>query len=72
MSNIRNIVRQAVDQAVEAGAAENVSADTVGRYFLEAVLDLYRSNRPIDDIRSELEFHLENLDPEGDHTFMRP
>ncbi len=58
--------------ALEAGAAAKIPADSIARAMLEQVLDIYRAGRSLADIASELNFVIENLDPDGDHTFSRP
>lgn len=58
--------------ALAEGEVEKIPADVIARAFLERVLEVYRAGRSLEDIASELSFHIDNLDPEGDHMFMRP
>lgn len=72
MRDIWSIVRPLVDTCLAEARAEGHPADTVGRALLSMAIDIYRRERSIEDIRSELEAAIENLDPDEDHTFMRP
>jgi len=72
MRDIWSIVRPHVDASLAEAAAEGHPADTVGRAFLSMAIDIYRRERSLDDIRRELEFAMENLDPDEDYNFMRP
>jgi hypothetical protein len=72
MSGIWSIVHPHVEAAVADAAKTGYPADAVGRALLGMAIDLFRRERPIDDIRRELEAALENLDPDEDYTFMRP
>jgi hypothetical protein len=40
--------------------------------MLSFVIEIYRSNREADDIRAELQYAMDNLDPDQDYEFMRP
>ena len=72
MSDISTIVRRHVDAAVAEAGEQGFPAETVARTMLSFVLAIYRQERDIADIRSELENVIENLDPDGEYTFMRP
>ncbi len=72
MSSAFEISSKFMRAAIEEGQAAKIPADVMARAFLERVLEVYRQGRSIDDIASELSFHIDNLDPDGDHTFMRP
>ena len=65
-------MRKHVDAAVAEAGEQGIPADTVARTLLAFVIDIYRRERAVEDIRSELEYALENLDPDQDYTFMRP
>lgn len=72
MTKARDIVTRHVEAALEEAAAEKIPADSIGRLLLEKAIDIYRAERPIADIASELTAAAENLDPDGDYMFMRP
>jgi len=72
MSSAFEISTKFMQAALEEGVTNKIPADVMARAFLERVLEVYRKGRPLADIASELSFHIDNLDPEGDHTFMRP
>lgn len=72
MRDIWSIVRPIVDTCLAEARAEGHPPDTVGRALLGMAIDIYRRERSLDDIRSELEAAIENLDPDEEHNFMRP
>lgn len=72
MASAHEIVRKHMQEALAEGAAQQIPPDVIGRAFLESVLDVYRQSRSFADIASELRFHSDNLDPDGDQAFMRP
>jgi len=72
MSSAFEISRSHMNAALEAGEKARIPADTIARAMLERVLEVYRAGRSLEDIASELSFHIENLDPDADHMFMRP
>ena len=72
MSSAFEISRSHMQAALKEGEAQKIPADVIARAFLDQVLEIYRTGRSLADIASELNYHIENLDPEGDHTFMRP
>jgi len=59
-------------EALAEAAVNNIPHDVLARAFLEGVLDVYRQTRGLADIASELQFHADNLDPDGDQVFIRP
>ncbi len=72
MASAHEIARKHLQAALAEGAALHIPADVIGRAFLDSVLDLYRLTRSFQDIASELRFHIDNLDPDGDQIFTRP
>lgn len=72
MSNAFEISCRQMKAALDEGAAKNIPPDVIARAMLERVLETYRAGRSLEDIASELNFHIDNLDPDGDHMFMRP
>lgn len=72
MTDTSTIVRRHVDAALAEAAETGIPADTVARSLLAFAIDIYRRERDIADVRSELEYALDNLDPDQDYIFMRP
>lgn len=72
MASAHEIARTHLAAALTQARAAQIPDDVTGRAFLEKILDLYRETRSPEDIASELQFHAENLDPDGDQVFMRP
>ncbi len=72
MRSAFEISNQYMQAALDEGAAAKIPADVIARALLERVLEVYRAGRSLEDIASELAFHMDNLDPDGDHMFMRP
>ena len=72
MSNDRQVVGELFADLVRKTAEAGIPEDVVGRLLLGEVVALWREKRSIDDIRSELTFIGDNLDPDTDYAFMRP
>ncbi|MEQ1887739.1 MAG: hypothetical protein ABL951_01010 [Alphaproteobacteria bacterium] len=72
MSSAYEISKKHMQAALEEGAAAKIPADVIARAILDQVLEIYRAGRTLADISSELSFHIDNLDPDRDHEFMRP
>ena len=72
MSKAREIVPRHVAAALEEAKADQIPADSIGRIMLEKVIEIYRQERPLDDIARELIAAAEHLDPDEDFMFMRP
>lgn len=72
MTSAYDIARRCMLEALAEAAANNIPNDVLARAFLEGVLDIYRQTRGLADIASELQFHADNLDPDGDQIFIRP
>lgn len=72
METDADLVRRHI--ATLRGQAEKVglSTDVLGRLLLGEVIELWRQERPHEDIARELVFAAENLDPETDYVFTRP
>jgi hypothetical protein len=70
--SLSTVVKKHVDAAVAEAAAEGHPADIVARTMLSFVIEIYRENRDLEDIRSELQYAMDNLDPDQDFEFMRP
>lgn len=61
-------LEQAISEAKEAG----FDADGTARYMLSWVVSKYLEYRPVEDVRSELQFVADTCDPDTDYIFMRP
>jgi len=72
MTSARDIVTRHVASALEEAAAQNVPTDVVGRLLLEKAIGVWKQERSLDDIATELTNAAENIDPDNDYAFMRP
>lgn len=70
--SISDLARRHVDAALDEGTARGQAADAVARAILNAVVEVYRRERGVADIRRELAFVAEHLDDDEDFPFMRP
>lgn len=59
-------------QAALKEAGRNVSSDLLGRAMLGEVVAMWRRDRSLDDIKTELEYTADNIDPDEEYAFMRP
>ena len=66
------IARKHVDQALAEARATDSGADALGRHLIDAVIAHWLKTRPIDDVRRELQFMVDTVDPDTDFIFMRP
>ena len=69
--DVNDICRDHLAAAIKA-AGSNSSADVVGRAMLSQIIAVWRQERSIADIKSELEYAADNLDPDEEYVFMRP
>jgi hypothetical protein len=58
----------AMDEAKTTGQ----DSEAICRALLNLVVAKYLETRPVDDVRSELNFLADNCDPDADFAFMRP
>lgn len=72
MRSAYEISKKSMQIALDEGAQYKIPRDVVARALLDRVLEIYLAERSVEDIASELSFHIDNLDPEGDHVFTRP
>lgn len=70
--SLSNLVKKHLDAAVAEAGEQGHPPDIVARTMLSFVIEVYRQQRDIDDIRSELQYAMDNLDPDQDYEFMRP
>ncbi len=66
------LVQGLFESLVEEASREGIPDDVLGRLLIDQVVRLWSRKRSFDDIRSELLFVAENVDPDTDHEFMRP
>jgi hypothetical protein len=70
--SLSQLVKKHIDAAVAEAGDDGHPPDAVARTMLSFVIEIYRSNREADDIRAELQYAMDNLDPDQDYEFMRP
>ncbi len=68
----REIIKTHFAALLANARANHIPDDVVGRLVLEQVIQLWRAERSLADIASELQFSIDNLDPEIEFSFMRP
>ena len=72
MMSLSQLVKKHIDAAVAEAGGHGHPPDAVARTMLSFVIEIYKSNREADDIRAELQYAMDNLDPDQDYEFMRP
>lgn len=72
MTDEKSLVDRHVDALIAEAAAAGIPGDALGRQLLHRVVELWRSERSVDDVASELRFTADSLDPDADFEFMRP
>jgi hypothetical protein len=70
--SLSKLVKKHLDAAVAEAGEQGHPPDIVARTALSFVIEIYRQNRDIDDIKSELQYAIDNLDPDQEYEFMRP
>lgn len=65
------LVNRHVEAALVEAAANGVPSETVASNLITEAVRILKGHRPLDDIRSELQFAIENLE-DRDYEFMRP
>ena len=70
--SVSKIVKKHLDAAIAEAGRHGHQPETVARTMLSFVLAVYREDREIADIREELQYIIENLDPDEPYEFMRP
>jgi hypothetical protein len=66
------LVKRHVATLVEEACAAKIPTDVLGRLLLQQAVELWKRERSLDDIASELKFTADGLDPDADFEFMRP
>lgn len=72
MASISTIVKKHVEAAVAEAGETGYSREEVARSMMSFVMQIYRENRPVEDIAEELRYIIDNLDPDEQYAFMRP
>jgi hypothetical protein len=66
MTSAYGLAKQHLDAGVAEAKSLNIDSNTYGQALIWKVLEMYtESGRSFEDIASELEFTMENLDGEG-------
>ena len=68
----RKFVAQGVEKLLAEATAEKMLLDVVGRHLIESAIGIWRQTRSSDDIASELQFMIDNMDDDKEYPFMRP
>jgi hypothetical protein len=66
------LVKRHVEALVREASAAKIPTDVLGRLLLQQAVELWKRERGVDDIASELRFAADGLDPDADFEFMRP
>lgn len=70
--SVSTTVKKHLDAAIAEAGEQGHPPETVARTMLSFVIAVYREHRDVADIREELQYAMENLDPDQDYEFMRP
>jgi len=66
------IARKHFDAALHEAEACACGSATVGRHMIDTVIAHFLKSREVDDVRKELQFMIDTMDPDTDFIFMRP
>ncbi|MBT3334050.1 MAG: hypothetical protein HOK21_04500 [Rhodospirillaceae bacterium] len=69
---VSSIVKKHVEAAVAEAGEQGHPPENVARSMLSFVIAIYRENRDVADIIEELQYSINNLDPDQEYEFMRP
>ncbi len=70
MSNWEMVNRH-VEAVLAEASTRGVPPETVASILIAEAIRILKTSRPVDDIRAELQFAIENL-TDRDYEFMRP
>jgi hypothetical protein len=70
MSNWEMVHRH-VEAALAEASTRGTPPDAVASLLISEAIRILKASRPVDDIRAELQFAIENL-TDRDYEFMRP
>ncbi len=68
----RALVNAHIEKLIADAAAQHMPDDLLGRLLVGAAIGIWRNSRSVEDIAAELQFTIENLDPDAQYPFMRP
>lgn len=68
----RQVIRRHLEALLAEAQAARIPSEVVGRMLLDEIIELWRATRSTDDIAAELQYMIENLDPDQDYAFIRP
>jgi len=71
MTNVE-IARRHFAAALAEAMASDSGAESLGRHMIDAVITHFLKTRSVDDVKRELQFMVDTVDPETDFMFMRP
>jgi hypothetical protein len=71
MSNV-GIARRHFEAALAEAKASGAGSESLGRYMIDVVIAHFLKTRSVEDVRHELQFIVDTVDPETDFVFMRP
>ena len=71
-SSDRELVNSHLEILFAQAAEKKIPEDLIGRLLVSAAIGIWRNSRSVEDITSELNFTIENLDPDVEYPFMRP
>jgi hypothetical protein len=69
--SVWEMVNRHVEAALAEAATKGVPAETVASSLITEAVRILKASRPLQDIRAELQFAIENLE-DRDYEFMRP
>jgi len=68
----RQVIRRHLEALLAEAQTARIPTEVVGRMLLDEIIELWRATRSPDDIAAELQYMIENLDPDQDYPFIRP
>lgn len=69
--SIWEMVNRHVEASLAEAASTGVPPETVASTLIAEAIRILKASRPLNDIRAELQFAIENLE-DRDYEFMRP
>jgi len=70
--SVVQIARRHFETALAEAAATEAGVDSLGRHMIDVVIAHFLKTRSVDDVRRELQFIVDTVDPDTDFVFMRP
>jgi len=70
--SISKVVKKHLEAAIAEAGEQGHPPENVARSMLSFVIAIYRENRDVADIIEELQYSINNLDPDQEYEFMRP